>query len=266
MAGGGEISDLERSWIRGRRCAARRRKGGESSQRSRHERTKRADLLQCGRQKSGTVQNGLRGLSQPMHCASAIAGMAKGPFRLFHLGSHGVQVVGGRDYREQQNQCAAESADKDERSPCRTSCRTTRTGRRSPVPPQQTGGQQQGEPTEIKKKLHTKRRVHCRKRHNRNPVQLPQDNQDSTETASDLRTWRVAAGGPLLQVSKGVTTIPLLSFIRLRVVVNDAGIARAGCPTHRARCDEWESAADGGPAPTRSHEGAPSQLCFGCRS
>jgi hypothetical protein len=97
-------------------------------------------------------------------------------------------------------------------------------------------------------------------------VQLPQDNQDSTETASDLRTWRVAAGGPLLQVSKGVTTIPLLSFIRLRVVVNDAGIARAGCPTHRARCDEWESAADGGPAPTRSHEGAPSQLCFGCRS
>jgi len=70
----------------------------------------------------------------------------------FHLGPHGVQVVAGRDHREQQNECAAESAHEDDRA-C---CRTIRTGRRIPLPPQQPSGQQQREPTEIKKKLHTK--------------------------------------------------------------------------------------------------------------
>jgi hypothetical protein len=84
-----------------------------------------------------------------------MVGMVEGAFRLFHLGPHGVQVVGGRDYREQQNECAAESAEKDERTRRRASCRTSQNSRRSPSPPQQTGGQQQGEPTEIKKKLHT---------------------------------------------------------------------------------------------------------------
>lgn len=148
-------SDLQRSWVFGRRSAACGRTGRESSERLRHERDNRADLLERGRQRSGTGQNGLRRMSQRM-CASATVGNAEGALRLFHLGPDGVQVVGGRDHREQQNQGAAESANEDERAPRRASYQTTRSGRRSPVPPQQTGGNQQREPTEIKKKLHTK--------------------------------------------------------------------------------------------------------------
>ena len=130
-----------------------------------------------------------------MKCASAMAGMAEGALRLFHLGSHGVQVVADRDHGEQQNKYAAESAQEDERVRCRTSCWNTPTGRSSPSPPQQISGRQQGEPTEIKKKLHTKCPGVWSIHDDPNPVQLPQDNQDSTETASDLRTCLVPARG-----------------------------------------------------------------------
>jgi len=81
-----------------------------------------------------------------------MSGIAKGAFRLFHLGAHGVQVVAGRDYRKQQNECAAESAKENELGRCRTSDGTSQS---SPTPPQQPRGQQQREPTEVKKKLHT---------------------------------------------------------------------------------------------------------------
>ena len=95
-----------------------------------------------------TRQNGLRRLSQRMKCASAIAGMAEAALRFFHLRPHGVQVVGGRNHGKQQNQRAAENANEDEG--------TMGSSRRSPLPPQQKGGHQQREPTEIEKKLHTK--------------------------------------------------------------------------------------------------------------
>ena len=76
---------------------------------------------------------------------------------LFHIGTHGVQVVGSRDYRKQQNHCAAKSAEEHERARRVTFCWTIRTGRRRrPPPPQQVGGHQQRKPTEIKKKLHSK--------------------------------------------------------------------------------------------------------------
>jgi hypothetical protein len=96
-------------------------------------------------------------MSQRMNGATAVAGMTESAFRLFHLGSHGVQVVAGRDYRKQQNYYAAESAKENERVRRQTFCWTTGSGRSSPLPPQQPSGQQQREPTEIKKKLHTKR-------------------------------------------------------------------------------------------------------------
>jgi len=64
--------------MHGRRSAACRRRGGESSERSRHERENRADRLERGRQRGGPGQNGLRRLSQPMKCASAMVGMVEG--------------------------------------------------------------------------------------------------------------------------------------------------------------------------------------------
>lgn len=90
-----------------------------------------------------------------MKCAIAMAGIAKGALRFFHLGAHGVQVICSRDHWEQQDQRATERAKQNER----VVRRTLRTGRRNPVPPQQPSGQQQGEPTQIKKKLHTKHPV-----------------------------------------------------------------------------------------------------------
>jgi len=152
-------SDLQRTWMHERRRATGGRRGGQSSERLRHEGENRANLLERGRQRNGTGQNGLRRMSPRMKCASAMAGMAESAVRLFHLGSHGVQIVGGRDHGKQQHENAAESAHEDERARRRTSCRTIRTGRSSPSPPQHIGGQQQREPTEIKKKLHTKRPV-----------------------------------------------------------------------------------------------------------
>ena len=142
--------------MRERRSAAYGRGGRESSERLRHERENRADLLERGCQRSGTGQNGVRRMSQRMNRASAMAGMAEGAFRLLHLGPHGVQVVGGRDYGKQQHKNASESANEDERSRRRTSFRITPTGRKNVLPPQQPRGQQQRKPAEIKKKLHLK--------------------------------------------------------------------------------------------------------------
>ena len=94
-------SDLQRSWMPGRRRAAGGRRGGESSERLRNERKNGASLLERGRERNGNGQNQLRKLSQRMNCASAMTGVAEGALRLFHLGSHGVQVVGGRDHGKQ---------------------------------------------------------------------------------------------------------------------------------------------------------------------
>jgi hypothetical protein len=44
-----------------------------------------------------------------------MARMSESPLRLFHLGSHGVQVVASRDYGEEQNERAAQNAEEDER-------------------------------------------------------------------------------------------------------------------------------------------------------
>jgi hypothetical protein len=83
-----------------------------------------------------------------MNGATAIASMAKAALGLFHLRPHGVQIVGGRDHGEQQNQCAAQNASEGQGTTC---------GRRStPSSPQQDAGHQQRKPAEIKKKLHTK--------------------------------------------------------------------------------------------------------------
>ncbi len=124
-------------------------------------------------------------MSQRMGRARALVVAPEGAFRLFHLGPHGVQVVAGRNHWKQQNKCAAESAQENER----VRRRTIGSGRRSPLPPEQPAGQQQGQPTEIKKKLHTKRPGSLERHHDL--VELPQDKQDkwdSTEMASDLRT------------------------------------------------------------------------------
>lgn len=109
-------SDLQQNWMLGRRSAAGGRRGGESSERLQHKREHRAELLECGRERSGTGQNGLRGMSQRMNCAGAMIGMPEGAFRFFHLGPHGVQVVGSRDHGKQQHENAAESASEDERA------------------------------------------------------------------------------------------------------------------------------------------------------
>ncbi len=48
-----------------------------------------------------------------MSCASAIAGAAEAAFRLFHLRTHDVQIVGRRDHGEQKNQCTTKGAEED---------------------------------------------------------------------------------------------------------------------------------------------------------
>jgi hypothetical protein len=121
-------SDLQRGWVFERRSAACGRRGRKSSSRLRRERQNRTDLLELGCERSETGQNGLRGMRQRMRCASAIAGAAEAAFRLFHLRTHDVQVVGRRDHGEQQNECTAKSAEEDERGRCRTIGR-------SPLPP-----------------------------------------------------------------------------------------------------------------------------------
>src|SRR3984893_4053588 len=129
-------SDLQRGWVIERRSAACGCRGRKSSSRLRRERQNRTDLLELGCERSETGQNGLRGMRQRMRCASAIAGAAEAAFRLFHLRTHDVQVVGRRDHWEQQNECTAKSAEEDERGRCRT------IGRR-PWPAYEIGGQQE---------------------------------------------------------------------------------------------------------------------------
>jgi len=133
---------------RGGRSAACARRGGESSECSRHERESRADLLGRGRQIGATRTEGLRALSRHMRRARSLVGATEGAFRLFSFGPHGVQVVAGRYYREQQNESTTKSAE-EQKGPDLAI-------RRRPLPPQQTGGRQQGQPAEIKKKFHTK--------------------------------------------------------------------------------------------------------------
>jgi hypothetical protein len=145
--------NLRRCWIygsfmRGRRSAGRRCWGCESSGRLGNESTNCPHLLEGDRQTRGTRQMRLRSLSQRMSGAAAIAGMAEAALRLFHLRSHGVQIIGSRDHREQQNQRASKNTNEAERTASR--------GRSSPLPPQQNAGHQQRKPAEIKKKLHAK--------------------------------------------------------------------------------------------------------------
>jgi|HubBroStandDraft_1064217.scaffolds.fasta_scaffold72353_2 hypothetical protein len=153
-------SDLYRSWMLGGRSAGQRCGRRESSERLRRERQNRTDRLKRRGQRSGSGQNGWRIMSgrvmrQPMQGWSTTIGAAEGAFGLLHLRAHGVQVVARRDHGEQQNEHAAESAEKHKR----WSCRSSGAARRSSSPPQHTGGQQQGQPTQIKKKLHTNAQV-----------------------------------------------------------------------------------------------------------
>src|SRR6202521_3567829 len=135
--------NLERNQASKRRSAARRRGGRENSEGSRFERENRADARELGHQRSGAQQNGLRSMSRCVRRATAMAGMAGGALGLLHLGPHGMQVVAGRDYWEQQNEYAAESTNEDKRAPCLTPTRINRIARRNPLPPQQPGRQQQ---------------------------------------------------------------------------------------------------------------------------
>ncbi len=69
--------------------------------------------------------------------------------RLFHLGPHRVQIVGRRDHREQQNQCASQSQ--------QTLQRTRPTLRAHAPAPQPVSRQRQQNPHEIEQQLHHKR-------------------------------------------------------------------------------------------------------------
>jgi len=147
---------LERSRRIGRRSAASRHGVSEGSDCCRNEQENRADRFQRRSMRNGTGQNGVRRMNQRMNRATAMAGMPESAFRLFHLGSHGVQVVTGRNHGKQKNQHAAQSAHECDRAYSRTSRRATRSGRRCSLPPQQPRGQQKRKPAKIKKKLHRK--------------------------------------------------------------------------------------------------------------
>jgi len=77
--------------------------------------------------------------------------------RLFHLRPHRVQIIGGRNYREQQNQCTSQ---------CQQTLQRTRpSDRRSGTPPPQPVSRQcQQNPHEIKQQLHNKRQKYRRPR------------------------------------------------------------------------------------------------------
>ncbi len=82
-----------------------------------------------------------------------MAGMPERAFRLFHLRAHGVQVVAGRNHRKQQDEGTTKNANENKRRNRWISCWSARN---SASQPQQICRQQQRQPTEIKKKLHTK--------------------------------------------------------------------------------------------------------------
>jgi len=60
--------------------------------------------------------------------------------RFFHLRAHRVQVIGCRNHREQQDECASESAQEDQWARLRTLSSILQTDRRRPLPPYQIGG------------------------------------------------------------------------------------------------------------------------------
>ena len=158
-------------------------------------------------------------MSQRMRCASAIAGASEAAFGFFHLRAHDVQVIGRRDHGEQQNECTAKGAEEDWRGRCRTI-------RRSPLPPQQIAWQQQREPAEIEKKLHTKNAQGSRGKHNRlNWFGLPKDNQDSTDPASD---WDTSKGA---EEKAGVPLIAHLAHLALSGIL----------PQRHSSCSRWYS-------------------------
>jgi len=78
----------------------------------------------------------------------------------FHLRAHGVQIVRGGNNGEQQKYRTGKRAQEDKRRDCRApgdpSCGTAGEGRATPLAPEQISGQQQRQPTKVKKKLHTK--------------------------------------------------------------------------------------------------------------
>ena len=66
-----------------------------------------ARLLKAHLQRSGDGQERQRTLVKRMRNARAVPIVAKAAFRLFHGLSDGVEIVTGRDYREEQNQGAS---------------------------------------------------------------------------------------------------------------------------------------------------------------
>jgi hypothetical protein len=112
----------------------------------------------------------------------------------FHLRAHGVQIVRGGNNREQQKYRAGKRAQEDKRRHCRApgnpSCGTAGNVRGTTLAPEQISGQQQRKPTKVKKKLHTKRLMPCQDASQTQSRAIFKCSQDSTTTASDLRTHR----------------------------------------------------------------------------
>ena|ERR1700691_469490 len=100
--------------------------------------------------------------------------------RFFHFGAHGVQIIGGGDDGEEQNEGAAESAEEDERAHCPSFSAITGARRRKPSPPQQPRGHKQRQPTKIEKKLHNNCRCFGEDTLRRRLLQVNNNNQVST--------------------------------------------------------------------------------------
>jgi hypothetical protein len=147
-------SELQRSREESGRCAAGGRGTGKQLNRAALEWQDRSHLLKLGQEIRQTGQNRLRGMSLRKRRSGATIGAADCGLRLFHFGPHGMQVIGGRDHGEKQNQGAAQGAKKDHRMSGQSLSPNGR-GRRTLLPPQKVGGQHKREPTKVKKKLHT---------------------------------------------------------------------------------------------------------------
>jgi len=106
-----------------------------------------AELLECDFQTRRRGEDEGRNVGDVMCRAGAVPVIAETAFRLFHGLADRVEIVADGDHGKEQNERATERADDYKRRP-------SGMARRNPSPPQQVSGQQQGEPAEIKKKLH----------------------------------------------------------------------------------------------------------------
>jgi hypothetical protein len=167
---------------------ARRSAAGAENRRRRRQRKRNGEKLLPGLAREANrgrgCANGGQTLPAAMRDGSLFPGcLADAAFAgrgFFHLGAHGVQIVGGRDHRKQQNNYTSEDAKEDERMRRRLFCSTTRAVRAKPLPPQQIGRQQQRKPAEIEKKFHAKCAI------------LAQGNTGKTNTVASLNIIKIA--------------------------------------------------------------------------